>query len=102
MSELNYRVSYFNAAGKWCGSSSTPTEARALAEWWYLRMEGGRAELGEWSEAAREYVTHRVLTDGDLCACGQPKESGERPRCNACGAREYWKYGLFGAPSEEA
>ena len=81
--ELNYRVSLFNRAGKWCGSSCAPTEARALTEWGYLRHPGGRAELGTWDEAAREYVTYRELIDADLCAaCGQLL--ADRRRCFRC------------------
>ena len=83
MGELNYRVSIFNRADKWCGSSSTPAETRALEEWRYLRHPGGRAELGAWDEGAREYVTYRELTDADLCAeCGQLLE--DRRRCLRC------------------
>ena len=81
MGELNYRVSFFNRAGKWCGSSSTPTEARALAEWWYVRLPGGRADLGRWDEGAKDYVPYRELTDADLCpTCG--RVASEAPPCH--------------------
>lgn len=71
--KLGHRISLFNRTGGWCGSVCAPTAARALDEWWYLRLPDGRAELGAWDEAARDYVTHRTLTDADLCpGCGRP------------------------------
>ena len=58
----DYRLTLFNRAGKWVGSSLAYTQTQIAEQFRAMAFPGYTGEVGRWDEAAQDYVTYITLT----------------------------------------